>query len=136
MTFLDTNVCLDLLAKRSPWHSISETLIKFHIQHSLTLGVSVISLPTISFLLQRYHKAIEVQSVIKKMLVFTELLNVNRTMTKSAINSSWKDLEDAMQHECALAHKAWCIITRNKQDFVQSAIPVFTPNEWVSEFMN
>lgn len=32
MTFLDTNVCLDLIAKRSPWHEQAEVIVKYHIK--------------------------------------------------------------------------------------------------------
>ena len=134
MTFLDTNVCLDLLAKRSPWHNDAEKIAEYHIRHSLEMGISVISVPTLSFLLKKHHKEIEPSTVLDKMLTFLNLLDVNSRMTKTAIQSRWDDIEDAMQHECALVHSANCIITRNKKDFTKSLIPVLTPGEWLEEF--
>jgi predicted nucleic acid-binding protein len=134
MTFLDTNVCLDLLAKRSPWHNDAEKIVAFHIRHSLELGISVISVPTLSFLLKKYHKEMDAARALEKMLVFINLLNVSRQMAETAINSSWDDLEDAMQHECALAHNALCIITRNKKNFFPPRIPVLTPDDCLDHF--
>jgi len=134
MTFLDTNICLDLLAKRSPWHSDAEKIVGFHIRHSLELGISVISVPTLSFLLKKYHKELDASYVISKMLTFIDLLDVSGQMTETAIKSSWSDIEDAIQHECAVAHSADTIITRNKKDFSRSRLPVFTPGEWLEEF--
>jgi len=134
LTFLDTNICLDLLAKRSPWHDDAEQLVEFHIKKCMKLGVSTISIPILTFLLNRYHKEIDTKNVLCNLIKFIDLLDVNRKMTEAAINSTWKDIEDCMQYECARYHNALMIITRNKQDFNQSEIPVMTSAEWVKEF--
>lgn len=135
MTFLDTNICLDLLAKRSPWHREAETMIEWHIKKSQKLAISVISIPTLSYLLKRYHNSVNIKSVLQDLFQFTDLLNVSEKMVKEAVSKSWNDIEDAIQHECAIIHNARCIITRNEKDFKLSEIPVFNPAEWIEEFV-
>lgn len=135
MTFLDINVCLDFLGKRSPWHKEADQIIEWHIKNSRKLALSVISVPTLSYLLKRYHDTVNIKDVLLKFFRFTELLDVNEKMTREGVAGSWNDIEDAIQHECALYHRATCIITRNKKDFEFSEIPVFHPVEWINEFV-
>lgn len=136
MTFLDTNVCLDLLAKRSPWHSEAETLVDWHIRNSIRMGVSVLSVSTLSYLLKRHHHSIDIKTVLSDLFSITDLLSVTEQMTRSAVKKAWEDLEDAMQHECALSYHSNCLITRNKKDFLQSELPVYSPDEWIGEFLD
>lgn len=134
MTFIDTNVCLDLIAKRSPWHREAEELIKIHIKSSSTLGISVISIPTLSYLIEKNHKTIVIDDAFQNMLLIFELLDVSGQMVKLALKREWRDVEDAIQHECALHYESDCIVTRNKPDFLHAEIPVLTPTEWLSNF--
>ena len=48
------------------------------------------------------------------------------------IASDWKDYEDYVQTQSALVSCADCIITRNKKDFNQSSVPVYTVEEFMS----
>lgn len=134
MTFLDTNVCLDLLGKRSPWHKEADQIIEWHIKNSRKLALSVITVPALSYLLKKYHDNININDVMLDFFRFTDLLNVNESMTRNGVERAWDDIEDAIQHECALFHQATCIITRNKKDFKLAEIPVFHPVEWIEEF--
>ncbi len=42
------------------------------------------------------------------------------------LSSDWKDYEDATQNKSAILANADCIITRNKKDFHDSTLPVYT----------
>jgi len=46
-----------------------------------------------------------------------------------SIASDFEDFEDAMQYYSALREHADIIITRNKEDYEASQIPVFEPQE-------
>lgn len=135
MTFLDTNVCLDFLGNRSPWHKEADKIIEWHIRNSRKLALSVITVPTLSYLLEKYHENVNIREVLVEFLRFSDLLSVNDKMTKDGLAGIWIDIEDAIQHECALYHQATCIITRNNKNFKFSKIPVFHPIEWVREFV-
>ena len=135
MTFLDTNVCLDFLGNRSPWHKESDQIIEWHIKNSRELALSVITVPTLSYLLKKYHDTVNIRDVLLNFFQFTELLDVNKKMIENGVSRSWDDIEDAIQYECALFHQATCIITRNKKDFKLAEMPVFQPVEWIEEFL-
>jgi predicted nucleic acid-binding protein len=135
MTFLDTNVCLDLLVKRSPWNGVVERIIQFHIQNNFEMGVSVISIPTLAYLIDRHHKQYDSKEVLREFSEFVDFLKVDSEQTMRSILSNWNDLEDAMQFYCASSHNAQMIITRNTKDFKLSTIPVFHPKEWAKTFI-
>jgi predicted nucleic acid-binding protein len=135
MTFLDTNVSLDFLGNRSPWHKEAEKIFRWHVKSTRKLSVSVITVSTLSYLLKRYHETVNVKDALLQFFQITELLDVNDRMIINAVESSWSDIEDAIQYKCALYHQATCIITRNKKDFKLAEIPVFHPVEWIEEFM-
>lgn len=135
ITFLDTNVCLDLLAGRSPWHNEAETLIEWHIKNSRKIAISVISVSTLSYLLKKYHDSVNIKTVLQDLFQFTELLDVSEKMVKKAVSTSWSDIEDAIQYQCAIIHDVSCIVTRNNKDFYLSEIPVYNPVEWIEEFV-
>lgn len=136
MTFLDTNICLDLLVKRSPWHELVERITQFHIYNNFEMGVSVISIPILTYLIDRHHKKYHSKKVLKSFAEFVQVLDVNGDQTLNAIYSDWNDLEYAMQFQCAQFHNAQTIITRNAKDFKLSTIPVFHPEEWTKTFID
>lgn len=136
MTFLDTNICLDLVVQRSPWHGVVERIIQFHIHSNFELGVSVISIPTLAYLIDRHHKEYNSKEVLREFSEFVDFLKVDSDQTLRSIFSNWNDLEDAMQFQCAKFHSAQMIITRNTKDFKLSTIPVFHPEEWAKTFID
>lgn len=136
MTFLDTNICLDLLAMRSPWHSEAEILVDWHIRNSVRMGISVLSVSTLAYLLKRDHQFVKINEALNDLVEFTELLGLTEQMTKNALKKGWGDIEDAMQYECAWLNHSNCIITRNKKDFSKSELPVYSPDEWIVDFLD
>jgi hypothetical protein len=53
----------------------------------------------------------------------------------AALDSKFTDFEDALQYFSAVnSNKIDAIITRNIKDFKKSALPVFTPNEFLATF--
>ena len=61
-------------------------------------------------------------------------ISVDINVAKSALKSSFKDFEDAMQYFSALSEGCDVIITRNKKDFAESSIPVMESQEFLDEF--
>lgn len=59
---------------------------------------------------------------------------LNDKIIELALNdTSFKDFEDGIQYYTALESQCDSIITRNLKDFRNSAIPVFSPKEYLSK---
>jgi predicted nucleic acid-binding protein len=78
--------------------------------------------------LSTHEKAIELLKELNKIVTVGTLSQVS---VESALNSGWKDFEDALQHYCAIKEECDAIITRNKKDFEASELPVYSPTEWL-----
>ena len=73
-----------------------------------------------------------VRQRIKCILPFVSVLDLPSDVVIMALDSDWKDYEDYVQTQSALVSCADCIITRNKKDFNQSSVPVYTVEEFMS----
>lgn len=60
-----------------------------------------------------------------------KVLPVNEKLLKESLKSSFADIEDSFQHSIAIKGKCDCIITRNKRDYKNSRLPVYSPKEFM-----
>lgn len=77
---------------------------------------------------RKYNKT----SVIEKLCrlsAFVKVVDLKGTVVVDALKSDWIDYEDASQYRTAITERADCIVTRNKKDFAQSSLPVYTVEE-------
>jgi len=71
---------------------------------------------------------------IADLIEVIEVINVDKNIIVEAILLKMKDFEDAIQVSAAKNNKIRIIVTRNKQDFHDIALEVYTPEELVSMF--
>ena len=53
-------------------------------------------------------------------------------MVDLALASDFSDFEDAIQYYIALEQKVKYLITRNKKDYIDTQIPIITPQEYIA----
>jgi predicted nucleic acid-binding protein len=133
--FLDTNVILDLLGKRVPFYDSIAKVATLADQKKLTLLVSPLSFTTIDYVLNKYEIAESVLNKLRKFKIICEVCEVNEETIDKALNSSFKDFEDALQYFTALQANCSIIITRNGKDFKQATIPIMTAEEYLSSII-
>lgn len=66
---------------------------------------------------------------IKKALLLVNLISISKTYLLKALNSEFRDKEDAILYYGAIENKAEFFITRNKKDFIKNGnnfLPIFT----------
>ena len=67
------------------------------------------------------------------LLSITDVLAMDKMVVFQALNSGFKDFEDALQHYSALHHKTIdAIITRNIKDYRLSEVGVMTPENFIA----
>ena len=134
--FLDTNIMIDLLAERKMWLLPAMEILELTNSNKIDLFCSIISLPTVSYIMERQAK-IPHDIVINKMerlVDICEPIYADKQIALRALNSSFKDFEDAMQYYSAIAEGCDVIITRNKKDFSDAQIDVMDPQEFLDKF--
>lgn len=66
----------------------------------------------------------------------TEVADLTGKIFNDTVHSKFTDFEDCLQYSSAVSIKADVIITRNKKDFRQAAIPVLSPEEFLDTYKN
>ena len=66
---------------------------------------------------------------LKNLRLLLMVLNVDDSIIEKALESEFKDFEDAIQYFTAIENQMDCIITRNVKDYKKSIIPIYTPTE-------
>ena len=130
--FLDTNVILDLLAKRVPFFDSIARLATLADQKKLILVASPLSFTTVDYVLSKYESSESVLSKLRKFKIICEVCEMNEETVEKGLNSNFKDLEDSIQYYSALQSNCAIIITRNGKDFKNSTIPIMTAAEYLS----
>lgn len=133
---LDTNVVVDVLQKREPWHKDGEKIFLAAAMKQLTACITAKQVADIHYLTKRafkgqVHTDDLAKQVVLKLLSFIELMDVYAIDCQTAISINNNDFEDAMLMAGAIRESMDYIVTRNIEHFKDSSIPVLTPAEFV-----
>lgn len=132
--FIDTNVILDLLAKREPFDIESRQIFSLADMSVIELVVSSLSLVNAHYILHDIMKMDESRLIIGQFKVLVTSFELNDKIIELALNDHhFFDFEDGIQYYTALESQCECIITRNVKDFKKSSIPVFSPKEYLTK---
>ena len=129
---IDTNVIIDLLAKRDKFYIDSLKLFSLADRNEVELYVSTLSIANTYYLLNDVMKLKNVRSIIRKFKVLVNSYSLNDKIIELALNDkNFKDFEDGIQYYTALEANCKVIVTRNTKDFKKSSLPVLRPNEYL-----
>jgi len=129
--FLDTNIVLDLLAHRMPFYTEAAKLFSLADKKKVNLSISALCLADFNYILSRQNSEMEVRKILRKFKVLVNVLPLDDKITDLALNSEFRDFEDAIQYFTAIENDQDIIVTRNQPDFKESKIPVMTAGEFI-----
>ena len=97
-------------------------------------GLSLINIHYIMLRAGRSRKLIE--EFIADALISCEIASTDQQQLQSALMLGWPDFEDAVQYQAAVSSgRIEAIITNDKKGFKGSRIPIYTPQEFVTEHL-
>ena len=133
--FLDTNIVIDLLAKRQPFYKSAAQLFSLADKMQLHLSVSALTFANTNYILLREKKPDEAKLILRKLKLIVKVISLDDKIIGLSLNDSdFKDYEDALQYYSALENGNDMIITRNLKDFQKSKIPVLTAEQFLQRF--
>lgn len=131
--FLDSDVTLDHLGDRQPFAEYAHRLFAMAETGELTVCVSSLSFSNLYYLLRKLKGHEGAMALLRKLKQLVRVSAVTDAEVQSALASSFKDFEDAIQHFTAKAEgRIGAIITRNKADYHASEIPILSPEEFLT----
>lgn len=126
--YLDTNILIDFVCKRVPFYERAKYLFALGSIGEIELVVSALSVVNAMYIGKKYDLSV-VKKRIKSVLSFVSVCNLQTNVVIKALDAEWKDYEDFVQCMSAVDVFADCIVTRNKKDFINSSLPVYTIEE-------
>jgi predicted nucleic acid-binding protein len=130
---IDTNIIIDLLAKREPYYTDSARLFSLADKKLVILTVSSLTIANTHYTLMKVKNAIESKSILRKLKLILDILPLDDKVIGLALNDSdFEDFENGLQYFSAIKNDVDIIITRNLKDFKKSIIPIMTPGQYLN----
>ena len=129
---IDTNVILDFFFDRKPFSENSSIILSMCERKHIQGFVTPVIISNSYYLLRRTAQHDKVIDKLKQLLSITDVLKMNKQIIENALNSDFKDFEDALQNFSAVSNgDVDVIVTRNVKDFKKSEIAVLTPESFL-----
>jgi hypothetical protein len=131
--FLDTDVAVDILSQREPHYSIGAKLLQLAKENKVGLIIAECSLANLFYFSYDVYKIPKPSAQLLNFLSTCEIAHGGKAMALNALNSEFKDKEDALQYFTALDTDAEYFITRNTGDYRHAihSLPVYTPTQFM-----
>ncbi len=136
--FLDTNVWIDFAGERMPFYDMACGVLSLADAGKAHLALSTLSIINANYVCCE-RSGIPLHILKNKLEQLRDIITVTPITEEdisNSYNSGWSDFEDGVQYSSALRWGADCIVTRNKKDFFDAAIPVLTPQELLEQVGN
>lgn len=129
--FIDSDIILDLLAKREPHYIFAARLLTLIDQRKIFGFTSPIVFANLHYLLKKNTSNSTALKNLRKLKTLIKILPVDERVIEQALNSEFSDFEDAIQYFTAVNNGISLLLTRNKSDYKKSKIPIATAEEYL-----
>ncbi|MCC6256132.1 MAG: PIN domain-containing protein [Ignavibacteriaceae bacterium] len=129
--FVDSDIILDLLAKREPNYIYAAELFTLIDQQKIIGFTSPIVFANLHYLLKKNTSNLSALKSLRKLKTLINILTVDEKVIEQSLNSEFTDFEDAIQYFTAVNNGISIILTRNKVDYKKSKIPIATAEEYL-----
>lgn len=135
---IDTDVILDFFFDREPFSENAAKILSLCEKKDIIGFVTPVIISNVYYLLSQKAKQDKVIEKLKILMSILEVLVIDKNTIIVALNSEFKDFEDAMQNYSAeLNGEIDIIITRNTKDYKKSKLGIMNPENFlklVNEF--
>lgn len=131
---IDTNVVLDLLLNRKPFSEDAELLISKVEEGEIVGLLCATTVTNIYYITKKHLSKKEADEALDVLLSLFDIAPVNKLVLELARDLNFKDYEDAVIYASAVYSNVNAVITRNKKDFKDTDIPIYTPQEFLEIF--
>lgn len=124
---LDTNVLLDHLLDRQPYADAALPLWSLAERKQVTGLVAATSCQLVYHIIRHITNTKTANQAVAGLRDLFDIVEVDDRIITQAVNASFSDFEDAIQHTCALRCSATHLITRELHGFRKATIHVLSP---------
>ncbi len=130
--FVDTNVLLDVLARREPFYGDSARLWSLAERGRIEALVSVISFNNVYYIVRKAETRKTAERSLRLLRSVFKPVPLDAQILNQAIDSDFADFEDAIHFHSAIHAEADCLVTRETKDYPTTDLSVLTPAEFLA----
>jgi predicted nucleic acid-binding protein len=130
--FVDTNVLLDVLAKREPFYADAARIWSLAERGKIESQVSVISFNNIYYVVRRVANRKAAENVLRLLRGVFVAVPLDTQILNQAIDAGFSDFEDAIQFYSAIHSGARYLVTRDPNHFPAAGLAVLSPAEYLA----
>jgi len=125
---IDSDILLDFFLQREPFLNDSIKILSLCENQKIKGFVTGLIISNTYSLLRKHYQHKMIIADIKKLLIFLDILLIDKEVILNAIDSEFSDFEDALQNFSAERYgNINAIVTRNIKDYKQSSISILSP---------
>lgn len=129
---IDTDVILDFFFDREPFAENAAKILSLCESKEIKGFLTPVIISNVYYLLRQTATHEKVIEKLKMLVSITEIIVIDSDVIVQALNSPFKDFEDALQNYSAeLDKEIDLILTRNTKDFKNSSLAVMTPDNYM-----
>ena len=129
---IDTDIILDFFFDRKPFSEESAKILSLCESNKIKGFVTSIMLSNIHYLLRKTATNTKVIEKLKMLLKIIDVIITDKKAVEDALNSEFKDFEDALQNFSAQnTNEIRIIITRNTKDYKTSKLSIMNPETYL-----
>ena len=129
--FIDTDIILDIALTRETHFHFSAIVFSLIESKSVIGYTSSVIVSNIYYIIRKIDSHKSAIDFISKLRILINILPVDDEIICLALESHFKDFEDAIQYYCAYKNKIDYLITRNVKDYSKAQMKVHTPEEYL-----
>jgi predicted nucleic acid-binding protein len=123
---------LDLLIDRKPFSKESLDILSWCEKGRITGYWTPVIISNVHYILSKYSSEKTARSTIAELNEILEVISINKSVINLALESKFKDFEDALQNYATeLNLEIEAIITRNENDYKLSKLSIFSPADFL-----
>ena len=130
--FVDTNLLLDVLAKREPFYTAAARVWTMAETGACEALVSAISFNNVCYIVRKVRDTATARRAMVLMRDVFASVAPDQRILNQAIDSEISDFEDAIQLYSAIHARADCMLTRHVGDFPSGILPILTADEFLA----
>jgi predicted nucleic acid-binding protein len=124
--FVDTDIVLDLLARREPFYDAAARLFSLAETGNMSLSVSSLTFANLFYILRKQVSAKHAHEVLRNFKLLVTVLPVDDATIEQALKADFTDFEDAIQYFSALSAGCSSFLTRNGRHYRKATISIVT----------
>ena len=128
---IDTNVVVDVLARREPFFEQSEAVVRFVATGGAEGAITANTVTDLYYLLSKHMAKEAAKTALRALMDMLSVVAVTENECLAALNLPMSDYEDALMACCAKSWAADVIITRDMRHFTHSPVKAMAPADFL-----